>query len=82
MSDWPPPNERGKIECGDCHAEFTNPIAFMHHDCYPIPFRFESLKGDNWVHVEGNNFCNLSAWQRFIETEVKRNALDSRPIQK
>lgn len=33
--EWPQPNERGKLECGDCHSEFTNPISLMRHDCYP-----------------------------------------------
>lgn len=32
---WPETNERGKLECADCHSEFTNPIAFINHSCYP-----------------------------------------------
>jgi hypothetical protein len=32
---WPDPNERGKLECPDCASEFTNPIGFLKHFCYP-----------------------------------------------
>jgi hypothetical protein len=66
MAEWPEPNERGKLECPDCHSEFTNPVSFTRHDCYPdVRLEMALSKANhqmtkmleecaNWAPTEGN----------------------------